>query len=61
MDLQAIVERGDGSTNYRLQPGDVLFVPPNASARFGYALNVIFFPLQQLIGLGGRFVRPVGY
>ena len=47
------ITRGDGSSNYVLQPGDVIYVPPGASAQLGQALQVIFFPLQQIIGLGG--------
>jgi polysaccharide export outer membrane protein len=54
---QDIQERGEASTNYELQPGDVIYVPPNTSARIGYALQIIFFPLQQVIGLGGSAVR----
>ena len=52
------IARGDGSTNYALQPGDVIYVPPGASAQIGQALQVLFFPLQQIIGLGGRFAAP---
>jgi len=54
-----ITMSADVRTNYELQPGDVIYVPPNSSARIGYALQVVFFPLQQLIGLGGGEVRRV--
>jgi polysaccharide export outer membrane protein len=47
-----ITQNGDPTTNYELQPGDVIYVPPNASARIGYALQIVFFPLQQIFGLG---------
>lgn len=53
-----ITLRGDGTTNYVLQPGDVIYVPPGASAQIGNALRTLFYPLQQILGLGGRFVRP---
>ncbi len=46
------ITRGDGATNYALRPGDVVYVPPGVSARIGNALQVIFYPLQQIIGLG---------
>ena len=53
VNLEAIARSGDGQTNYELEPGDILFVPPNAWARVGYAIGVVFFPLQQVLGLGG--------
>jgi polysaccharide export outer membrane protein len=56
VNLDAIMKTGDGKTNYSLHPGDVLHVPPNTSARIGYALQIVFFPLQQVIGLGGQAV-----
>lgn len=59
VDFDAIAKKGDATTNYELQPGDVIYVPPAATARLGYAIGVIFFPIQQLIGLGGRAVNVV--
>jgi polysaccharide biosynthesis/export protein len=53
----AITEAGYGQTNYLLQPGDVVYVPPNAFAKVGYALGIVFFPLQQILGLGGTVVN----
>lgn len=58
IDLYAITMRGDETTNYELQPDDVIYVPPNISARIGYALQVVFFPFQQILGLGGRLIQP---
>lgn len=55
--FKAITEHGFGATNYMLQPGDVVYVPPNLSARIGYALQLIFFPFQQILGLGGTVVN----
>ena len=52
IDLEAITFTGDGTTNYVLQPGDIVYVPPNTWGRIGYALGTIFFPLQQVLGLG---------
>jgi polysaccharide export outer membrane protein len=54
---EAITQSGEGQTNYLLQPGDVIYVPPNGFARVGYALGVIFFPLQQILGLGGTVIN----
>jgi polysaccharide export outer membrane protein len=56
VDLAAI-EKGDLRTNVLLAGGDILVVPPNWSARVGYAINVIFFPIQQILGLGGGVAR----
>jgi len=52
-----ITQNADATTNYELQPGDVIYVPPSISGRIGYALQIIFFPLQQIVGLGGTAVR----
>lgn len=56
IDLEAITYEGDGTTNYQLQPGDIVYVPPNAWGKVGYALGTIFFPLQQVLGLGRSIV-----
>ncbi len=50
-DLSSI-EQGDLSTNYLLQGGDVIVVPPTGMASTGYAIQSILFPIQQLIGFG---------
>jgi polysaccharide export outer membrane protein len=55
--FEAITEHGYGRTNYMLQPGDVVYVPPNLSAKIGYTLQLIFFPLQQVLGLGGTVIN----
>ena len=53
------ITRGDGRTNYPLRPGDVIYVPPGISAQIGQTLQVLFYPLQQIIGLGNNaVVRP---
>jgi polysaccharide export outer membrane protein len=57
VDFEEITERGDATTNYELQPGDIVYVPPNVFARIGYALGVVLFPFQQIIGLGSQVVR----
>jgi polysaccharide biosynthesis/export protein len=50
---KSITREGDGRTNYMLQPGDVIYVPPTISATIGYAIQNIFFPLSAIFGLGG--------
>jgi polysaccharide export outer membrane protein len=54
VNFKQISRYGDSATNYELQPGDVIYVPPTLSARIGYAIGVIFFPIQQILGLGGK-------
>jgi len=56
--LYDIMQLGKGDTNYTLQPGDVVYVPPNFAAQTGYVVGLILFPFQQLIGLGSRVARP---
>lgn len=50
-DLSAI-EEGDLSTNYLLQGGDVIVVPPTTGAKIGRAIQSFFFPFQALFGFG---------
>jgi polysaccharide export outer membrane protein len=53
VDLSAI-QKGDLRTNYLLQGGDIVYVPPGVMATIGYALQAVLFPFQQLIGFGGQ-------
>ena len=53
VDFADISQYGNAETNHHLQPGDVIYVPPNGFASVGYALGVVLFPIQQIIGLGG--------
>ena len=46
------MENGDLRSNIMLLGGDVVIVPPTVSATIGYFLRGIFFPLQQILGLG---------
>ncbi len=52
-DLDAI-EHGDLSTNYLMRGGDIVVVPPTVLARAGYWVQGIFFPIQQMLGMGAR-------
>jgi len=52
--LKEISRYGDARTNYTLQPGDVIYVPPTWSGAIGYAIQTFTFPLQAILGLGGQ-------
>jgi len=58
VNLEAI-EKGDMSTNFLLQGGDLVVVPPSNWASVGYALQAFFFPLQQIFGFGARVTTTV--
>ena len=51
--FESITREGEGGTNYMLQPGDVVYVPPSISGSIGYAIMNFFFPVQAILGLGG--------
>lgn len=46
------IQYGDQSTNFMLQDGDIVVVPPNAIARVGFALQTLLFPFQQVFSAG---------
>jgi protein involved in polysaccharide export with SLBB domain len=43
------IQRGDMRTNYVVQKGDLIVVPPTMLARIGYAMQMLLFPFQPLI------------
>ena len=51
VDFEEITRRGDATTNYELQPGDVVYVPPVLMVRIGYVVGQIFFPFTQILGI----------
>jgi polysaccharide export outer membrane protein len=53
-----IVTDGDFTTNYELQPGDVIYVPAGVSGSIGFFLQALLFPFQQIFGLGRSVFRP---
>jgi polysaccharide export outer membrane protein len=53
-----ILKRADATTDHELQPGDVITVPAGLPGAVGNALQAILYPVQAIIGLGGRFIRP---
>jgi polysaccharide biosynthesis/export protein len=44
------IQKGDLSTNHVIQEGDLIMVPPTVLARIGYAMQMLLFPFQPLIG-----------
>lgn len=48
----AAIQKGDLRTNFVLQGGDLLYVPPGAMASIGYAVQALLFPFQQIFGFG---------
>lgn len=55
----AAIEKGDLSTNYLLQGGDIIVVPATRMARIGYAIQSVLFPFQKIFGFGGNITRVV--
>ena len=51
--FESITRDGHGETNYLLQPGDVIYMPPTWSAKIGYAIQNFTYPLTAILGLGG--------
>jgi len=49
----SITREGRGETNYMLQPGDVIYMPPTWSAKIGYAIQNFTYPITAILGLGG--------
>jgi polysaccharide biosynthesis/export protein len=58
VDLDAI-EDGDLRTNYLLQGGDLVYVPPGVMASIGYAVQAVLFPFQQIFGFGASVTTKV--
>ncbi len=49
----ADIERGDLSTNFVVASGDLIVVPPTILARFGYVMQMLFFPFQPVVSAIG--------
>jgi polysaccharide export outer membrane protein len=47
-DLDAI-QAGDGTTDLRIERGDLIFVPPAKTVEAGYSLRRAIFPLEELM------------
>lgn len=53
------IENGDLMSNIELAGGDIIIVPPNALARFGFALQTLLFPLQPALSFGASTLGAV--
>lgn len=53
------IQSGNMGTNYLLQGGDLVYVPPGVMAAIGYQLQALLFPFQQLLGFGGSITTKV--
>ena len=52
--FKSITREGDGATNYMLQPGDVIYVPPTiVGARSATRSRTSSSRSQPILGLGG--------
>lgn len=49
IDLMAMVKKGDMSRNIFLWPDDVIYVPPNPSAKVGLAIRQLLYPVHPVI------------
>lgn len=54
--LKDITQSGIGDTNYELQPGDMIYVPPTRGARIGFAIQAYFFPVKQALGIPAKLI-----
>jgi polysaccharide export outer membrane protein len=50
IDLDSLM-KGNGSVNYAVEPGDIVYVPERGLAKFGYVLQKIS-PLTQMVMFG---------
>jgi len=50
---KSMTRDGEGQTNYMLQPGDVIYVPPSIFAMIGYTIQTITYPITAIMGIGG--------
>jgi polysaccharide export outer membrane protein len=52
INLKEVVKRGIKEKDLNLQPGDIVYVPPNGFAKAGYAVEQVLFPFTPILGLG---------
>ena len=43
------IQKGDLATNYVVEEGDLIVVPPTGLARVGYAVQMLLFPFQPIL------------
>ena len=52
INLKEVVTKGAKEKDLHLQPGDIVYVPPNGFAKAGYAVEQVLFPFTPILGLG---------
>jgi len=52
INLKEVVTKGAKENDLHLQPGDIVYVPPNGFAKAGYAVEQVLFPFMPILGLG---------
>jgi len=57
VNLKDVVYEGMRAKDIYLQPGDIVYVPPNGFAKTGYAIEQVLFPFSPILGVG----RDIGY
>jgi polysaccharide export outer membrane protein len=59
--FDSIVKNGDTITNYELEPGDIIYVPPGYPARVGFFIQALLYPVSSVLSVGGYLIRPALY
>jgi polysaccharide export outer membrane protein len=52
VNLSDVVKKGLKANDLHLQPGDIVYVPPNGFAKAGYAVEQVLFPFTPILGVG---------
>jgi polysaccharide export outer membrane protein len=52
INLKKVIKEGVKENDLHLQPGDIVYVPPNGFAKAGYAVEQVLFPFMPILGLG---------
>ncbi|RJP20664.1 MAG: hypothetical protein C4520_10940 [Candidatus Abyssobacteria bacterium SURF_5] len=57
VNMSDVVRKGIQVKDLHVQPGDIVYVPPNGFAKTGYAIEQVLFPFTPILGVG----RDIGY
>jgi polysaccharide export outer membrane protein len=52
VNLKDVVTKGLKAKDLHLQPGDIVYVPPNGFAKAGYAVEQVLFPFMPILSVG---------
>jgi len=61
INLKEVVTKGAKENDLHLQPGDIVYVPPNGFAKAGYAVEQVLFPFTPILGLGSAISSVQAY